>query len=376
MSQISNRFYVTALEDGTTLHGNLVSDKSLSQSWNGNTAVPNWTTASEQPTIYLTLLSGGTLVSPSNTFTWYYNGTAIDDTDTRFVKTKKQVTYAGQALEMPALKIVENLASSSNVDMDLITFKGSYTVSGANIDFSSDIQIRISELKIGSKIGVINFVNGISDITDAGQTITLYGRLYNQDSQEESGVTTKWYLNDSTTPTSGKNISVGGKTYANAFQVKEDNVVDHAVVRCEFFINNSNIPIYTSYAAIDDMQDPEYMYIQYNGNNGNAASLRRGDTASFSIWVGRRDDANPISHAEGTNTVYDWSTIKVKLLDGEGTVITASNLATNIPNADGNGWRDLSSTMSNGKASIKIHYDTVNGAGKKNLTGIVIAYSS
>ena len=61
MSQISNRFYVTALDDGTTLHGNLASTKPLSQAWNGSSAVPNWTQASEQPVIYLTLLSGGAL---------------------------------------------------------------------------------------------------------------------------------------------------------------------------------------------------------------------------------------------------------------------------------------------------------------------------
>ena len=57
MSSISNRFFVTALDDGTTLHGNLASDKSLSQAWSGTSAIPNWTIASEQPTIYLTLMT-------------------------------------------------------------------------------------------------------------------------------------------------------------------------------------------------------------------------------------------------------------------------------------------------------------------------------
>ena len=364
MSQISNRFYVTALEDGTTLHGNLASDKALTQAWNGSTAVPNWTDPNEQPTIYLTLLSGATLVAPASGYKWYYNGTEISDSDSRFQKTKKSVTYAGQTVTMPALKIVANLASSSNVDVDMITFKGSYVINGSGVEFSCDAQVRISAITANGKLGVINFINGVSDITEAGQVITMYGRLYNADGQAATGVTTKWYLNDSSTPTSGQTIS----GYTNAYQVGESQVVDHAMVRCEFYDASNNL-LYTAYAGIDDMQDPEFMYIQYNGNNGNAASLRKDETASFQIWVGKRDDAAVLG---GTSTPT-YPIIKVQLLNGSGSVIMTTGLATNIPDPDANGWRTL--PMSGGKGSITPHYNTVNGNGK-NITGIVIAYTS
>lgn len=364
MSQISNRFYVTALEDGTTLHGNLASDRALTQAWNGTTAVPNWTDPNEQPTIYLTLLSGATLVAPASGYKWYYNGTEISDSDSRFQKTTKSVTYAGQTVTMPALKIVANLASSSNVDVDMITFKGSYVINGSGIEFACDAQVRISSITANGKLGVINFVNGVSDITEAGQVIIMYGRLYNSDGQAATGVTTKWYLNDSSTPTSGQTIS----GYTNAYQVSESQVVDHATVRCEFYDTSNNL-LYTAYAGIDDMQDPEFMYIQYNGNNGNAASLRKDETASFQIWVGKRDDAAVLG---GTSTPT-YPIIKVQLLNGSGSVIMTTGLATNIPDPDANGWRTL--PMSGGKGSITPHYNTVNGNGK-NITGIVIAYSS
>ena len=117
------------------------------------------------------------------------------------------------------------------------------------------------------------------------------------------------------------------------------------------------------------MQDPEFMYIQYNGNNGNAASLRKDETASFKIWVGKRDDAAVLG---GTSTPT-YSIIKVQLLNGGGSVIMTTGLATNIPDPDANGWRTL--PMSGGKGSITPHYNTVNGNGK-NITGIVIAYTS
>lgn len=365
MSTISNRFYVTAIDDGTTLHGNLASDKSLTQAWNGSSAVPNWTTPSEQPTIYLTLLSGATLVKPAEGYKWYYNGAEITASDTRFQITTKSVTYAGQTIaDMPALKIVANLASSANVDVDMITFKGDYVINGTGVSFACDAQIRISAITANGKLGVINFVGGISDITEAGQTITMYGRLYGSDGQSDTSATTKWYLNDSSIPTSGQTIS----GYANAYQVGESQVDDHATVRCEFYDASNNL-LYTAYAGIDDMQDPEFMYIQYNGNNGNAASLRKDETASFQIWVGKRDDAAVLG---GTSTPT-YPIIKVQLLNGSGSVIMTTGLATNIPDPDANGWRTL--PMSGGKGSITPHYNTVNGNGK-NITGIVIAYTS
>lgn len=369
MSSISNRFYITALEDGTTLHGNLAVEGSLSQAWNGQTAVPDWTVAANQPLIYLTLLSGGTLVAPSNDFRWLYNGVEIQDSDTRFQKTTKVVTYgtgtSQQSETMPALKIVANLASSNNVDVDLITFEGNYIINGTGVSFTATAQIRISTISTGSSLGVINFHNGISDITTKGQVVVAYGMLYNPDGTADTTVTTKWYLNDSTTPTAGTTI----EGHTNAYQVTEANVVDHATIRCEFYKGSSLL--YTAYASVDDMQDPEFMYIQYNGNNGNAASLRKGETASFQIWVGTRTDPTPIG---GTSTPT-YNHCKVKLLDGSGAPIIGSSLATAIPASDSEGWRDLTSLISGGKFPLTPHYNTV-AANGKNITGIVVAWSS
>jgi hypothetical protein len=354
---------VTALEDGTTLHGNLVSTKSLTQAWNGNSAIPDWTVAEEQPIIYLTLLSGTTLVQPSGVGTWLYNGTTVVG-DSRFEVTTYNVTYGGTTLAMPALKIKGNLASGSNVDVDTIQYNGTYVIDSSGVDFSCSIQVRISAITANSTLGIINFKNGVSDITSAGQTITMNGVLYGSDGTPVTNITTKWYLNESTTPTSGSTID----GVANSFQVNESQVVDHATVRCEFYDASNNLK-YTAYAGIDDMQDPEYMYIQYNGNNGNAASLRKGDTASFQIWVGKRDDAGVL----GGSSTPTYPIIKVKLLDGDGNLITASGLATNIPDPDANGYRTL--PMSGGKGTITPNYATVNAYGK-NITGIVIAYTS
>lgn len=373
MSTISNRFYVTALADGTTLHGNLAADKSLSQSWNGSSAIPDWTVSGNQPTIYVTLLNGTTLIDSSQiTGHWYYNSESepIGVSDARFQITTTSITYAGQTKTVPALKIVANLANSSNTDVDTITYAGTYVDNGSSIEFSAVIQIRISEVSKGSNVGVINFVGGVSDITEAGQTITMYGKCYSGETGAEiAGVTTKWYLNDETNYTSGSSKTVSGTTYQNAYQVNESDVVDHATIRCEFYKGSELLD--TAYASVDDMQDPQFMYIQNEGNNGNAASLRKDETAHFLIWVGRRDDPAVLGGAE--NPVYNH--MKVKLLNGAGEPIIGGSLATGIPASDAEGWRDLSLLISDGKFPLTPHYDTVNANGK-NITGIIVATSS
>ena len=369
MSQISNRFFVTALDDGTTLHGNLASDKSLSQAWSGTAAIPNWTVASEQPTVYLTLLAGAELVTPKDNFKWLYNGTQItfgsNNISTQpsglFQKTTKSVTYGNVTKTEPALKIIGNLASSSNVDVDMITFQGEYEIGGSAIPFACDAQIRISTITGNGYLGVINFVEGKSDIIEKGQTITMYGKLYDSSGAEVAGCNTKWYINDSTSGTNGTTIS----GYDNAFQVTETQVVDHATIKCEFY--TSTTLRYSAYAGVDDMQDPEFMYIQYNGANGNAASLRSGDSVLFKIWVGTREDASVM----GGTSNPTFNVIKVKLLDGDGAEITGT--LVDIPDRGSDGLRQLS--MSGGKASLTVHYSVVND-NKKNITGIVIAYSN
>jgi hypothetical protein len=276
-----------------------------------------------------------------------------------FLKTTEAI---GQ-LSMPALKIIGNLASSNNVDIDTIEFRGQYIINGTGVDFACNIQVRISTVNAAGYLGVINFHNGIGDITSAGQTLVLYGVLYGGGSgQPVPSYKTKWYLNE-------EPDGHGGDTYdghTNAFRVNEADVVDHATVRCEFY--NGQELLYTAYASIDDMQDPQFMYIQYAGSNGNAASLRKNESVTFQIWVGTRDDPSVLG-----GETPEFNTIKVKLLDGKGDTITdplRHSQEDYIPDADSNGWRIL--PMSAGKASVKVWYDYASDYGK-NITGIVMA---
>ena len=399
MSNISNRFFVTALADGTTLHGSLSADGSLSQAWNGSTAVPNWgnggnTGTADQPTIMLTLLNGskyiGTDTSSLDGYIseskWYYNDSGSDSEitfssslstitlpDNTEIKGYKSLSpladmflkvstvndspVTANGVPVPALRVIKNLASSENVDIDTITFKGKFNSGSGILDFQATAQIRISEMSSGAFLGTISFTNGISDITQAGQNIGMTATLYGSDGNAVSSLYTQWFLNGT---------SIRSLSNVNTITVNESQVVDNAVVRCDMYehIGADNVLRATAYAYIDDMQDPEFMYIQYNGANGNAASLRSGQSATFDIWIGRTDDAD----------VDDsFAYFQAQLLDGSGSVITESLTGINPVVSDG--WRNLNVDSTTKKARITIAYSIPDTHGK-NITGLVRASTS
>ena len=395
MSTISNRFFVQVIDDGTTLHGELRSLGSLSQAWTGAAAVPNWGVDSQSghypnsPLIYLTLLSGSSNVQPvSDSIVWEYNGTpiAFSSTQTAIVMGEDDVVFRGYmstnglffkttynvgTLEspcvQPALAIVGNLAGNDNLDVDTITIKGGYNVGAANIDFSATASVRITEIKGNGYLGQVNFVNGISDITAKGQTITAYAVLYDQGGNRlgDNDYSTKWYLNDGTA-VNGTTKVVGGRSYTEAIQITEDQVTDYATLKCEFYRDGSS-PEYTEIVGIDDRQDVEYLYIQMNNANGNAASLHLGDpSVVFKFFVGKNDDPAPEN-----NHPYSGWTFKVKLYDKEGHEVTASDIP-DIPNRGTGGYRPLE-TGSDYKASLSISPQVGKQYFYSFLSGIIYA---
>lgn len=390
MANIGNRFFVTALDDGTTLHGNLSVDGSLSQAWNQASlaAVPDWSTSGTtgkeaQPTIMLTLLSGSTYIgtdssSPNGYISeakWYYNDNGTDseilfssttttitvgsstvtgylDTNMgqKFLKTTKSLN----GVTVPALRVIQNLASSNNVDLDTITFKGKYNSGSGILDFQASAQIRISRMSSGGYIGVIDFLGGVSDITSKPQTITMTGTLYDSAGDAVSSTKTRWYLNGAVHRELNQSDTV---------TVSDTDVIDNAVVQCDFFVVKDGVDtfVYSAFASIDDMTDNEFMYIQYAGANGNAASLRKGQSVTFEIWVGKTTDAT-------VDTSFAY--FQVQLIGGDGNVITGS--VGTLPPDQGNGWRNLTVDGTSHKASLTISYDLVN-AYNKNITGILRA---
>lgn len=383
MSSVSNRFYVEAIDDGSTLHGQLLSTKALTQAWTGSAAVPNWMVAGNQPTVYVDLMSGTSKVTPDAGGKWYYNNVEIEwadasetavSTDGRFQKVNNYPTSANPTA---AIKIIGNLASSSNVNTDSLTYTGSYTLGGSPIGFSVSTFIRITGVSSAGIFGFIEFV-GSNIVTEKNQVVTMYARLFGADGNEitatasGSPFSTAWKMNNASIGAGG-DVTVNGQTYHNAKQVSESQITDNSIVECDFsYITSidgtSTTLTYTAFENVDDQTDLEQMYIQYNGGNDTSATLKRGGSITWDIWMGAQDDPTVDT---------SWTQFYVKLLNADGAIV--HNNITGIPSeitdsSDAHyGWRPL--TWDGSAAHITLTYDIVHDSStfKKYLTGIVLA---
>lgn len=288
MGNIVGRFFVTAIADGMTIHGNLTTDKSLVQRWSGAVAVPDWTVAANQPTVTLTVYRGAALANVSD-IKWFINGTQITSSDTRFA--------IGTSGGKPTLKIVKNLASSTNADVDVISVTGKAESNGNGVDFSTSIDVKLGYISGSGYTGVVEFLDN-SDITAGQPSVTLIPRLYKESGEvANSGFSPRWFFNDATQITGSttvdgvsivNGVSKGGVSYNNCLKVEERAVTDYSVVRCDFYVGSEKVT--AERVGIDDTVDEEYLWITYNGAEAKSASLAQGQSVTFKMWVATKDN--------------------------------------------------------------------------------------
>lgn len=380
MSTISNKFYVEALDDGSTLHAQLLSDKSLTQGYTAGGCVPDWTQAANQPVVYVDLINGTDRVAADSGGKWTYNGVEIDFTNDSRFEVVENFKPGGYTSAVPAMKIKGNLASSSNVDTDSIGYSGTYTVGGYGVPFAVSALVRITGVMSAGVFGLIEFADGSNVISTEGQVKTLFARLYGADGVEIDGskFTTAWYVNDAGN-TAGKDITAGGTTYKNAFQVEEGDVTDNAIIRCVMtYTDGGATHTYTAYESIDDQTDPEQMYIQSvvdggaGGFDGGGMELRKGQRVQFRIWMGTMASSDRDT---------SWQAFYVRLHKSDGSVLL-DNLSSDVNNVESMdeasadyGYRKLKTTGSGQSfyAYITFDWDMVRGTFDKYLTGYVKA---
>lgn len=380
----SNRFFATAIDDGSTVSAVLFCEKTLSQMWNEqtNACVPDWEVAANSPYIFSSIRLNGVeheIVADSDK--WYYNGMLLTfdaqglSTNTGFVGTFKKEPYNwGNDLYAPGLKIVKNLATA-NADNDVITLEGSVRVSSdvndPALDFSTSIPVRLSKM---SGSGYYGYIDGDSYISSGtpnttGYSATMKANLFNGDSAvAAANYSTKWFregVDDAAHP-----FATTTRGSAHTVSINASQIVDFVVLRVEYY-DASDRKVYTAYWDVDDRQDVEEMFIMHGTNNQNNASLRNGETVIFHIWMARRTSSDVIDNR--------YTSFKCKLLDSAGNVIT-----TGLPTTpDQDGYIDI--TVNNeevrtgliaaksGKISVSYNFVKNNGS---SITGLIVASGS
>lgn len=416
MGQISNRILISSVNDGTTIHGSLRANVSLTQGWDGAAATPDWTAEYTDPQhedpehknpfyhpqVYLALFDGQNQTTPT-TYKWYYNGIELDfDPDTGLSRNQGYAGWFYAYIGEPdvdgsglgntcCLRIMVNLASSNNTDIDLISISGTKEIGGSPVSFEAGVDVTISKVSSTGYLGVIQFKNGKSTLDGDNDTVEVGAYLYKGGSLvPRNECIFRWYQNGTSIGT-GLGIIFHGT-----------DIVDIATIQCQFYHNpNGQTTVDAKYlqdtriVVIDDVGDPEYLYIRYtiggqvSNNDGAPVSLHSGQSVTYKMWV---------AHSDNSNNPYALTKLEVQSHKADGTLVTSSTAPTvfahsssnlkTAGNYDGNGWckigekpsggsyspnvtTDNGSTSANG-GSFTVHYDDVSGAGA-NISMIVRA---
>lgn len=381
MSSVSNRFFVTAIKDGSTASAVMRCDSSLSQMYNPSSGacVPDWNAAASHPLVWVESDLGGRKKAPeSSTSKWYYNGVEIlfdaNGMSTNFTQTVGGSTYpvfekttrTASQIDWPALRVLRNLASVGNTDQDVLSFEGSLEVSGSQLGFSVSTPVRLSQMSQSGWMGVLK---GDQAITEKNGTATVTAELYNGGTQKTT-FHTKWY-------DEGSGTLLGTANAANrtaSFTINESSITDYVVLRCDFYeSSSSNEVLYSMFWEIDDETDSEKMYIANSaGNNRNSAALRDGESVTFIAWMGTSSDQTAID-----SRYTNW---KCKIMDSTGSVVkeVKTPMAGKTPDAS-TGLFDITNSITvpgvNGSitgGSVTIDFATADEWGG-TISGIITA---
>lgn len=344
MGKVSNRFFITTIQDGHTITVSLVSNMKLTQTVVNGSCTPNWNageTGAVTPLIYVYSRLDGVARPPvAGSGTWYWNGTPL----TFNAQNKSTVTdAAGYPLfeqtaynSLPALRIIRNIGSTGNPDNDVISYSGTMELGGVPQAFSVDTVVRIS---VGAGAGYNAIMGGDREVTSAtagqtGYTAKVFAQLYSNSSPITTGLTARFYREgiDGATVVDGWPKTVGAATATDettpfgnlipagsyAVTVNASEITDRVVIRCDFIKDNEVIA--SCWTDVDDRTDPEEMFIVNSTTTTVGQSdiqLRAGQTVAVKAWMGY--STNMYSRYPGYNT------FKCQLTDANGKVLRSGN---------------------------------------------------
>lgn len=265
MNNVSGSFFVEMLVDGDSAQGNIRSTKPLAQMYNPGTnkCIPDWTVASNQPVVYPVIRSGNENIIKavvSGSEKWFYNNvevtfssSGLSNAPDPVVGKLQKTTYNNGAVNVPALKIVGNLASNANMDADTIRMDGQIEASGHNLSFSSEISLAISEYSDSAYNGFVYATNG-GIIDEESETVTLTTELYKGgDVVDPTNYTVQWRKLPATS-----NFSTSKTLTLGVGDIDSKNLFI-----CEFIIGGEIVANFIQ--EVSDETDPYFIDVSWSG---------------------------------------------------------------------------------------------------------------
>ncbi len=397
MSSIGGRIAVSLIDDGSQLHSVLESTMPLNQSWTGSAASPDWS-GNNNPIIFADVRNGDTPVEDLVYIKWSYNGTQITfdsndkSTNAGIVGVFEKTTYNNK----PALKIIGNLAKSDSVNESVVSLSGTAMVESSQIPFYAIKNIRLSSFaQNGGYDSYIDSTDGRFAIENDGDTLHLYNVLKHAAGNDVMTVQTadyiaEFYINSVQAASSKvSTTTIDGSTYYQ-LTIEDSDITDYAFVECKCFKKENGVKgayIMSSFIEVNDISDPEMMYIgstvggdgitssqTTETGEGNENFIHSGQWVDYDIWIATSTDVSAVKTS--------FQHYYIQLLTSQKTVytgtITDSNLAAPIASGSFMGYRkmlnpsDIFPSIVNGHGKCRIRAEHVKTLGRK-MSGLVIA---
>lgn len=215
---------------------------------------PSWSVAANQPIIspHITSARGNTVTIVPNSHKWKYNGTELTfgtevsgwktETNNRF----KLETATGK------IKIIANLASSSNVSNDTLEYSCKVKVGGVEYDMVKSIDILIQ--KVGAN-GYTGFITCAAEQLSSARPTTQLNTKLMCGAQAITNYTLKWYKDDTL---------MDGKT-DKSLTVSRNDVNGVQVFIAEFIVNGA--PVYRAGISVIDTEDDYQIQLAITSTN-------------------------------------------------------------------------------------------------------------
>jgi hypothetical protein len=261
MSEVQGSIVVRRVRQGDTITTRLESDKALYQGITdgGWLIAPDWTVVDNQPTItpkITTSLHDGDVAIVLGSAQWKYNGSVLTFGEDGICTGVVGGGTMGAGLfhltpDTGALKIIGNLAASSNTNVDRLRFDALVNT-GYETQVGADIDVRIELVGKNSYTGV---VDGSSKTFKEGlvESITATARL-TLGITTVTGFKTEWYKDDVLFKAKGTDLTC-------------------AISRSD--VDGSQIFICNFYVTIDgsDKLVSSYLFVLYDGSDPYMAVL-------------------------------------------------------------------------------------------------------
>lgn len=254
--------------DGNVITSELYSTEILVQRLKKDTSspIPDWENSPNKPIIYPRILSQNTGKRINiSSFKWYYNGKEIDKNDNRF----EQTIHKDGEIEIPALKIIRNLVSYTNLDTDTISFEGNTTVGELSYTVKCSIDIRIEEV-MGDAFDSELILSDSGVIDDNSQIVYCTAKLYKGGQLVTRDVKYQWYLiNDD-----GKvSITPEDSGFPETVSLTKDDVDLEVTVLVDILYKDKKVA--TISRVVIDESDNYYLYLAMT----NGTTIKEGESS-------------------------------------------------------------------------------------------------